>query len=65
MHGIGPRPWPELAGGSHAQVGNVASGRDHADARIDQRVLHAEPPDPCFFFGDDFEFLNPQPLPPG
>jgi len=26
---------------------------------------YAEPPDPCFFYGDDFEFLNPQPLPPG
>jgi hypothetical protein len=27
-------------------------------------VAYAEPPDPCFY-DDEFEFLNPQPLPPG
>jgi hypothetical protein len=27
-------------------------------------VAYAEPPDPCFFHDDAFEFLNPQPLPP-
>jgi hypothetical protein len=27
-------------------------------------VAYAEPPDPCFHFDDEYEFLNPQPLPP-
>jgi hypothetical protein len=30
---------------------------------VSTSAAYAEPPSPCFY-DDDFEFLNPQPLPP-